>query len=375
MAVFAEVPPPVRRPGAAARLIARAARAGAAGCYAWLAYTLVHLALSGRWWPMLLADLAPPLVFVAAPVSVAALAAADRRLRRLPLLAAALALALGWEGAGIDVGALGALGAQRPLRPGAVHVVSWNTQYWDQDDDAGRFYAYLRSYDADVYLLQEYLHWRGDRPARVDDTARLRQEFPGYSIVSSGELLTLTRLPVVGSRELDSFPWFSSVPAGSSFPQFWRYKTLRTDVQVSGRILSLYNVHVPVQLDTSHGILTPAFLGAVHDQSRRRDAAWSALSGDLAGNAGPRLVLGDLNTTPAMGELSRLDRLLAPARPTGGELYPTSWYARRLPLWRLDFAYHDAATEIDRYGFRDGGGFSDHDAQDLWVSVQEGRTT
>src|SRR4029079_17566395 len=83
----------------------------------------------------------------------------------------------------------------------AVKVFAWSTDYWQMSDDQRAFYAFLRQQDADVYLLQEYLYWKGDDdPIRIDDSARLRAEFPGYQLVVDGELLTLSRLPVVATH-------------------------------------------------------------------------------------------------------------------------------------------------------------------------------
>ncbi|WP_405009193.1 endonuclease/exonuclease/phosphatase family protein [Kitasatospora sp. NBC_01539] len=356
----------------------RAVRVGAVLSFVWLACVVLHTVLSGRWWPMLLPDLAPPLLLVAVPVllgvpAVLGVVGARRDPRRwAPVAAGVASLALGAGQSGLNVDAFGRGSA--PVPAGALHVVAWNTQYWDQDEDPGAFYAYLHAFDADVYLLQEYLNWNDDTPVRLDDTARLHAEFPGYSIATDGELLTLSRLPITASRALDNTRWYASTPAGSDFPEFWRAKTLRTDIRAGDQVVSLYNAHIPVQLDTSSGVFTPAFLGKVRTQAERRSAAWAALTDDLAGNPAPRLVAGDFNTTPAMGELSRLDGILLRGQPTGGGLYPTSWDARGLGLWRLDYTYHDPAVHLARYRFRDSRGLSDHDAQELWISTTKGST-
>ncbi len=351
-------------------------RVAAVLSFTWLAYALLHIVLSGRWWLMLLPDLAPPLVFVLIPITLGGLSVLDglptarRRARRwIPVAACVAALVVGVGQSGLNFD-LFERGGQVPS--GALHVVSWNTEYWDQDDEPEAFYAYLRSFDADVYLLQEYLNWHTQSPVRVDDRDRLSAEFPGYSIATAGELLTLSRYPIISSQALDNSRWHQSAPAGSDFPDFWREKTLRTNVKIGNSVMSIYNVHIPVQLDLRRKLFAPTFFATVRQQADRRTAAWRALTADLAENSSPRLVAGDFNTTPAMGEMSHLDSLLTPARLTGSGLYPSSWDARRLGLWRLDFAYHDDLINIDRYNFRGSLGFSDHDAQDLLVSTTKG---
>jgi len=81
-------------------------------------------------------------------------------------------------------------------------MVSWNTEFWDQDWitggrlDADDLYRYLRSLDADVYLLHEYLHLNDAatdihaKAVRIDEVPRLRREFPGYQLAVAGEQLT-----------------------------------------------------------------------------------------------------------------------------------------------------------------------------------------
>lgn len=351
----------------------RAAQLTSVLAFGWLAWVLLRATLTGRWWPMLLPDLVPPLLLVVVPVLLAVVSALagtapSRGPRRwLPVTACAAALAVGAGHSGLHFGGWGRGPESVPAQ--ALHLVVWNAQYWHQDDDEEDFYTYLRSFDADVYLLQEYLNWRDGTPVRVDDTAALRARFPGYRIVARGELLTLSRLPVTHIRVLTD-PAGTSAPPGSDFPEFWQGKTLRTDVLFGGRPISLYNTHIPVQLDASDGVLTPAFLTGVQRQARRRAAAWSALAGDLACTTGARLVAGDLNTTPAMGELSHLDDLLVRGRPTGGGPYPASWNSRGPALWLLDYVFHNPGIRLDRYRFRDSRGLSDHRAQELWITME-----
>ncbi|WP_165985677.1 endonuclease/exonuclease/phosphatase family protein [Streptomyces sp. YIM 98790] len=354
----------------------RLARTAAVLAFVWLAYVVVHTALTGRWWPVLLLDLAPPVLLAVVPLVLVvpaafAVPAPPRAPRRwLPVAACVTAFALGAGQSGLDLGGWGRGPGRVP--PGAVHIVVWNTHYWHQDEDPEEFYSYLRSFDADVYLLQEYLNWHHgtDTPVPVDDTAGLRRHFPGYRITSAGELLTLSRLPVTDSRALADPPGHDSVPPGSDFPAFWSTKTLRTDVRLGEGTVSLYNTHIPVQLDFSSGVFTPAFLKAVRRQAERRTTAWTALTHDLTCNPLPRLVAGDLNTTPAMGELSHLDDLLVRGRLTDGGPYPVSWDARRLALWRLDFTHHDPGIRLHRYRFSGSRGLSDHSAQELWITTE-----
>jgi endonuclease/exonuclease/phosphatase (EEP) superfamily protein YafD len=368
---------PADRQGARPRVTQRwtTRRTGTRGlgvvAVSWLGYVVAHLILSGRWWPMLLPDLAPPLVFVAVPVFLALLAALTGRAGWRVLVLAGGALVIGLPQAGLNVAVLTATPVVAP--PGAVRVVSWNTEYWHQTDDPVRFYRYLRSLHADVYLLQEYMN-DADTPQPLDDVASLRREFPGYQIVAVGELLTLSRLPVVSVKHIDGSPWLppytrDSAPGVGYPPSFWTIKALRTDVLLAGRTVSLYNVHLPVQVDTGLNPLGADFYRVVHQQSLRRDACLRALTADLAGSALPALVAGDFNATPAMGELRRLSTGPVTAVAPTRSLYPTSWYVNKLPLWRLDQVFLRPGLRTYGYVMRPSQGLSDHAAQDLLIGL------
>lgn len=339
----------------------------------WLAYALiVHPLLSGRVWWMLLADLAPPFVFVLAPVVVAALAPLARR-RRTKLAVGALALVA--LAAGVPQAGLRWPGGAETVPADAIRVVSWNTQFWEQDEDPAAFYGYLKSYDADVYLLQEYLYFT-DGPHPIDKIAELKQWFPGYQLVANSELLTLSRLPIVSSKALDGSAWLSAErgsapPPVTDFLPYWTTKTLRTDIAVHGRTVSFYNVHIPVQLDGDRSPLTGRFYSVIREQAARREASWRALSTDLDANQAPAFVSGDFNSTAAMGELDVLRDRLTEDEVTSGGLYPSTWDARGRGWWRLDHVFTSPGIGVYRYDIRDSLGLSDHRAQELRIGLRE----
>ncbi|HEY0805887.1 MAG TPA: hypothetical protein VGD84_12510, partial [Pseudonocardiaceae bacterium] len=175
---------------------------------AWLVFAVAQRVFSGRWWFWLLVDVLPPALFLLVPLlfllSVPILYACRVR---LPVAArwwvvgtTLLAGVLTFDQSGVNLATLtGNPDGAAP--PGALPVFAWNTEYWDQTDDPNRFYAFLKAQHADVYLLQEYLYWddsKDDKGAiRVLDSARLHREFPGYTVVIRGELLTLSHFPVV----------------------------------------------------------------------------------------------------------------------------------------------------------------------------------
>lgn len=346
----------------------RAARPLAAAGAAWLLYTVAHHWASGRVWPSLLLDLAPPAVFAAVPVLLLAAAWAVRP-RRWTVLTATASLLLGAGQLGFNPGVFSSTPAKPSGAADPVRVVSWNTEFWHQGDGADDFYRYLKERPADVYLLQEYVHWRGG-PHRIDDLARLRGEFPGFHIAVTGELVTLSRYPIVAQRPLRP-P--SPPPGRTGWHDYRTYKTLRTDVSVGGRELSVYNVHIPTPLSLDDSPFGREFYGIVREQHAGRVAHYRALTDDVADNSRPVVVAGDFNSTPAMGDIQRFGRGLEDAAAVNDSPFPASWPDNGpLPLlWRLDWAFTDEQVSVHRYDFRGARGMSDHRAQELLVSMKE----
>lgn len=353
---------------------------GAAG--AWLAFVAAHRVLSGRVWWWNLPDLAPPPVFLVVPVLLLTVLLAVRRAGRVGSALVLSAFVLGWPCAGVNLATL--WHRPPPAPPEAITVFSWNTWYWDEtvrtEDGGGpvrdpdQLYRYLRAQAADVYLLQEYLYVDRDfAPRPVTDPDRLRREFPGFHVAVAGELVTLSRFPIVLDRPLDLRPslerqWPDLPPAGSSMPAYHTVKTLRTDLLVSGRVVSFYNahLHVPITGLPSRGGGTAWDGLARHDL---RAANYRAVAADVAGNPHPIVLAGDLNTSPAMRLIRTLPDRLVDASPALDSLYPGSWALLGMPLWRIDWVFTTDDVDVHEYRMVASGNGSDHSGQLVVVSV------
>ncbi|MFE3093737.1 endonuclease/exonuclease/phosphatase family protein [Streptomyces sp. NPDC059248] len=346
----------------------RAARAAATVLCAlavlWALNTVLRTAFSGRWWLWNGIDLAPPIAYIAVPLALLLPAALLPRLRRSTLAALALALLLGAGQAGVHPGAL--LRDQGPVPAGALRVVSWNTFFWHQDGDPERFYTYLRRYDADVYLLQEYQNARGDRPVPIDDLARLRAAFPGYRIAAEGAFLTLSRHPVTMHRALRP----AGLPApATDWPDYWDVRALRTDISVGGRTLSLYNTHLPDLLNVDRNPLTPSYYREVGSHAHRRLLHLRALRADLDANRHPVVLGGDLNILPGSADL-RWFRGLRDTAESGTDLYPATFPAGPAAMWRLDWTFASPDVDIHRQSLEDPpAGLSTHRLIQLRLSL------
>jgi hypothetical protein len=322
---------------------------------AWTLFVLLNLLLSGRWWPWLLFSLVPPIVYPAGSVVLLLVAALPRRLRSMASIALSIvAVVLACPQSGLLPQALW---YQAPQAGEQVRVVGWNTEYWDQGEDRSAFYSRLRRLDADVYLLSEYLNFTGGRIVPIDDRDALDQAFPGYHIIVKGQLVTVSRLPVVG------------VPGTSD------QDLLRVDVRTPhGVRFSTYNLHVPAQLDPTSSPLSSRFYTTLRQRAHDRGHTYRALRGSAEADHSPGVIAGDLNTTASMGDLREAAGLGEDAARAGGDVYPLSWNAHHpIRLWKLDWMFTRNGLRARHYGLLDPQGTSDHRVQ-LMDCLVKGRS-
>ncbi|WP_405003136.1 glycosyltransferase [Kitasatospora purpeofusca] len=373
-----------------ARRIARRLRTGYGRALvgltgAWLLYAFFRWSVSGRWHWAILFDAVPPVLLVAVPLFLllaAVGACGPRRSWALGLALPPLLLGL-TTGSGLNWPAL--WHGERTVPAGVLHVVSFNSQYWAASTGVDRLYDLIHRQNADVYLFQEHVVWQPglgeDGYRRLDDDARLAAEFPGYHIARTGELLTVSRFPIVEQRSVGTG---AALEANASFSRiFARDKVMRTDLQVGATVLSVYNVHVTVPLAPD---LDP-FSGFDFDSYFKRKFAWRqeeirGLETELRGNPNRTLVAGDFNASPAMRDLDGIRSLADDAIRANNDFLPLSWkfsapagfdwdsaINRPYPLWRLDWSFTRGPVKVHRYDFRSAEGISEHRLQDLWLSL------
>ncbi|WP_189212828.1 endonuclease/exonuclease/phosphatase family protein [Actinokineospora fastidiosa] len=321
---------------------------------------LGQLALSGRVWWWAMVDLAmTPVVVVAVPLLVGAVAAYLRRMAAIGL--AVLQLAVAQFGGQADLGALAAC-ADAPAH--TLRVTSWNTLYWHVDSDRDAFYALLREQRADVLVLQEYMGHDAWVPRPIDDLPRLRAEFPGTHIAAAGELLTVSRFPIVDQRVLTAEP---AEPA-TGWREYWTHRVLRTDLDIAGRVLSVYNVHLADPIDIAVSPLSVEFLTSAEYLGRWKAAQLDLLRAELAANPNPVLLTGDVNFPPGSGE----ERALEPLSDAAcGAFLPTTFAFRGLWWWRLDRTFTSEDVRVHEHAVLDPRGQSTHKLQNLVVSIKE----
>ncbi|MQM25502.1 endonuclease/exonuclease/phosphatase family protein [Glycomyces albidus] len=342
----------------------------------WALFLLAHLVLSGRVWWWSLIEMVPPFALLVPPLLLGLCAVRIRRgIRwRLWTVHAAL-LAIAYPIAGLNLSALVTGGGDDGAAD--LEVFTWNADYWHYRwDDADAFYDYLLEQDADVYLLTEYLT-RTDRVEIIDDEAALREHFPDYELVIASEMVTLSRYPVVESKALDTEALIDeddpgAPPADDPWREYWTTKILRTDLDVDGQIVSMYNLHLSVPVPTGEASpLSGEFYEYVRAQYQRRSSQFTILNEDIDANPNPVFVGGDFNSTIlSAGIASMRDRLECPDPDSA---MPVSWPAIRFPFpkwWRLDWVCTSEGLEVTHYEIVSGEGLSDHDAQTVGLDIR-----
>lgn len=338
----------------------------ALGCaLALVALVALHILLSGRTWVWVMPDLVPPLLFLLLPLSLlAALWWSRGSLRpvvtRSALALTTVALVLGAGQSGLNLPALTGGAPDGPAPPGALRVVSWDTLHWD-DGGADHFYRYLTEQRADLYLLQDY---RGD----AADTERLAREFPGYELATAGDLLTISRYPIVARKPMRTNPVPPKGTENIYFIKNWHYGALRTDLDVGGRILSVYNVHFYDRFYLDVLPLTPEFFGNVKGLDEGRQAQLDAVLADSGRNTNPVLLSGNLNVLPNSGDLRRFDGMKDAGR-AGRSLYPSTMTFFGIGLWQMDWSFTSPDVGVHDYALRSPEGLSSHDLQELVISI------
>ncbi|MGW4795574.1 endonuclease/exonuclease/phosphatase family protein [Nonomuraea sp. NPDC004297] len=335
---------------------------------AWTAFLVLHVLLAGDWWPWVIFEMTPPLTAVAVPLLLLAFVWRARPVRRPLSVVLVLLLLAGGYLAGYGRGwtspaAAGPQGA-------GIKVFAWNTGYWEMENNPDAFFTFLRQQDADVYLLQEHLYAiRNDTPynevIRIDATPRLRTEFPGYQISIEGEFVTMSRLPIVAEHR--------QTVSSTGDDWFWKGpKFQRTEIQVGGRPVSFYNVHLPGPYRDGNP-LTAGFYERQVKQSLWRYENLSRLRADVAANPLPTVLAGDFNSP--WTELYSFRPGIRAHGPPGAlaplHTWPLSNFA--FPrMWRLDWLYTSGDLAVPSYHL-DGGGkvLSDHAAQEFRVVVPE----
>lgn len=176
--------------------------------------------------------------------------------------------------AGLLLATLGAGVQFRPQSGGTLRVVTFNLARGTLGTPE-QAAAVLRASRPDVILLQE------TNFVPADYGATLLRLLPGYPSTAGHEVMTLTRLPLLSSRE-------HAIPGS-------RRTVLETTLRWRGQPLTVVNAHLNTVLVSS---AAKGNWDAVHSTNRARVWQVGLLCRLAPGRSGRMLVGGDLNTPP-----------------------------------------------------------------------------
>lgn len=232
------------------------------------------------------------------------------------------------------------------LTENSVKIFNWNTFFWE-DSDKENFLNFIKSHNADIYHLQEYIYLNNENVYDLDLVKRI---FPDYNIANSGEFLTLSRYPI------------SKIYEGHSY-------YLKVDVDIDGKILSFYNVHIPVQLDVGVIGSPQTFIRDIDRRFYWRKENIDNLVNDITENKNLYYVSGDFNSTKSMGVMDSVLKLGTDTYSATNHLFPATWEIGQLKLWRID--YNIASQKITILDHKDinPGVYSDHWAQLVTIQL------
>jgi endonuclease/exonuclease/phosphatase family metal-dependent hydrolase len=345
----------------------------------WLGLAVAHLFLAGRIPFWIYVECIPPFCFMVIPILLLGLELFQKNRKWFRILPAVLALGVGATQLDINLARQESI----PVQAGAyteIKVFNWNTNMWDQQKNRRRFVQYLKKQNADIYMFQEYLH--AVDPALdltpeivkqrklfkicsavpgfpfhyqpFDDMEKIKREFPGYYTAINQQFLIISRFPIVASH-------------GDFSDQY-----AVTDIDVHGRIIRFFNVHILLHLESP---LMPDFYASIKRRFVARRLAYQNLAADIQKTATDYLVAGDFNSTTAMGVMNGLFKNHIDTVNYSGELIPLTFEFSGLKLWRFDFAFVPKAgrnMRVKSYQCLNPGGFSDHSPLSLVLNIPDG---
>lgn len=232
----------------------------------------------------------------------------------------------------------------------SIKVFNWNTEFWEKENKE-EFFNFLLKQDADVYHLQEHIKLSNGYFIELEDMNEIRSYFEGYTVIKKTEFLTITRLPIV-----------KSYTEGETY-------YLRVDVMADDKVLSLYNVHLPVQINPA---ILPNIYRFTVDLKHRydfRNQEYEKLFDDVRSNTNLFYISGDFNTTRAMGKIQDVIALGKDTVHAGNNLFNSSWSMGNLKLWRIDFNIVHSNINVVEYKEVDPLSYSDHWAQKVTIQL------
>ncbi len=338
----------------------------------WLVFMAFHLMLTGKIFLWSFFGSVPTFFFVIIPSGFLAYELLQKKKNVLALFMAAISLVMGFTQFDINFSRQKSSNAVSDIHPPEeykeIKIFNWNTECWDQNKDKDELYSFLKKQDADIYILQEYLYGsiNPESPGidksrlfnicsvvpgfpltylEIDDTERMKEEFPGYYLAVNKQFVIISRFPIQ-----DSHTDYSE-----------QYSV--HDIEIYGRAVRFFNVHMLLHIEPVSPF-TRYFYETMKRRYTARRLGFENLRRDIEKTGMPYFVSGDFNSTKAMGVMDMITEDNIDAVKYSDELIPLTFDFNGLKFWRFDYAFvarDNINIRIKEYKSIYHEGLSDHD--------------
>ncbi len=322
-----------------------------------LIYLIIHKLLIGRFWLWNITSVIPPVFYLLLAVASVyiSILLIFKHLKSIYLVNIFVSFASIWLAIGISDLNLYFLHQSAAKSEEDISIFNWNTEFWENEQDLENLYEFLQKQNADIYNLQEFIPVVTSQDGKYVEVelSRLEEYFPDHELINRGEFVSLSKYPI---RKV-----YNTVD----------YKFLKYDIEVEEDILTIYNVHLPMQFSGPSAFRSfPDEFSQIKSQFKYRQYVINKLSKDIAKANSPYIISGDFNTTKSMGIMDELLDEHKDSYKLNRRIIPTTWNKLGVRLWRIDYVL--ASEKVIFVGHKDIDplNFSDHWGQLVTFRVE-----
>ena len=235
----------------------------------------------------------------------------------------------------------------QPAPHANLKIATFNTEYWHTSES--ELVDAVHYEDMDVVLFQEHLAKHGETWGPTNRIAELKAVLKERVVDSEGEVVTVSKWPIVYRRA-----YSDGGPDG---------QVLRTDLNIDGRIVSVYNMHLPVHLHMELLANPMAFYRDLKANAARRERTLKTVIDDISSNKNPVVVGGDFNASYAMHGADWFRTHLSDAYAAAHCERPGDTFTmNKIMSWRIDYIYVSKQLTPTGYCTETREDISDHRA-------------
>lgn len=233
-----------------------------------------------------------------------------------------------------------------PAKDG-INVLTFNTEYWHTSET--ELVDSIDYKSLDVILLQEHLFKKGDVWGPTYRILQLKEAIEDRFVEEAGEIVTISKWPIVFTKKFND-----GSPEG---------QTLRTDIEISGEVISIYNTHLPVHMHLDLISNPMKFYADAENNADRRRKTLAIIVNDIEHNNNPIIIAGDFNSSTAMHAASWFQKNLTDSYSAlHCEDDADTFNIGKFLHWRIDYIYASAHLLLTGYCTKNLDNISDHRA-------------